>query len=142
MAWLTLLIQIKLIAHYAVIYASTLFNIQIILTSFDAFFLYSLFSCLSWSVWFSSIWFLLQIENWNSKIHNREFQCLIPQELNITNLESQLSIFVSKKHKIENRSRLWAPDLKTIFNVLKIKNWKLKMVSWWFLFLVFKEKEN
>ena len=36
------------------------------------------------------------------KIHNRDFQCLIPQELKITNLQSQLSILVSKKHKIEN----------------------------------------
>ena len=32
------------------------------------------------SVWFSSIWFLFRIENWKSKIHNRDFQCLIPQE--------------------------------------------------------------
>ena len=36
------------------------------------------------------------------KIHNRDFQCLIPQELKITNLQSQLSILVSQKHKIEN----------------------------------------
>ena len=40
-----------------------------------------------WSVWFSSICFLFQIENWKSKIHNRDFQCLIPQELKITNLQ-------------------------------------------------------
>ena len=72
----------------------------------------------------------LKIEK--SKIHNRDFQCLIPQELKITNLQSQLSILVSKKHKIE----------KQISMFLKIKNPKLKMVSWSFLFLAFKEKEN
>ena len=33
-------------------------------------------------------------------------------------------------------------NLNRQINVLKIKNWKLKMVGWWFLFLVFKEKEN
>ena len=34
---------------------------------------------------------LFQIENWKSKIPNRDFQCLIPQELKITNLQSQSS---------------------------------------------------
>ena len=68
------------------------------------------------SVWFSSIWFWFQIENRKSKIHNRDFQCLIPQELKITNLQSQLSIFVSKKHKIEK--------LLSMFWKSKIENWK------------------
>ena len=48
------------------------------------------------SVWFSSIWFLFQIDNWKSKIPYRDFQCLIPQELKITSLKCQSSIFVSR----------------------------------------------
>ena len=79
------------------------------------------------SVWFSSIWFWFQIENWKSKIHNRDFQCLIPQELKITNLQSQLSIFVSKKHKIEKQfSMFWKS---------KIENWKWSVGGFYFLFL-------
>ena len=80
-----------------------------------------------WSVWFSSIWFLFQAENWKSKIHNRDFQCLMPQELKITNLQSQLSIFVSKKHKIEEQfSMFWKS---------KIENWKWSVGGFYFLFL-------
>ena len=79
------------------------------------------------SVWFSSIWFLFQIENWKSKIHNRDFQCLIPQELKITNLQSQSSISVSKKQKIEKQySMFWKS---------KIKNWKWPGGGFHFLFL-------
>ena len=63
MAWLTLLIHIKLIAHCAVIYASTLFNIQIILTSFDTFFLYSLYSCISFT------YFLMKLDPVNELPH-------------------------------------------------------------------------
>ena len=47
--------------------------------------------------------FYSKFKNWKSKVHNRDFQCLIPQELKITNLQSQLSTFVSKKHKIEKQ---------------------------------------
>ena len=79
------------------------------------------------SVWFSSIWFWFQIENWKSKIHNRDFQCLIPQELKITNLQSQSSIFVSKRHKIEKQfSMFWKS---------KIENWKWSVGGFYFLFL-------
>ena len=75
---------------------------------------------------------LILILNWKLKIKSKIQNRLIPQELKITNLQSQLSIFVSKKDKIEKQfSMFW-----------KSKNWKLKMVSWWLLFLVFKEKEN
>ena len=63
MAWLTLLIHIKLIAHCAVIYASTLFNIQIILTSFYTFFLYSLYSCISFT------YFLMKLDPVNELPH-------------------------------------------------------------------------
>ena len=106
------------------------------------------------SVWFSSIWFLFQIENWKSKIHNGDCQCLIPQELKIINLQSQSSIFAFKKHKIEKQfSMFWNQKLKiengqlgpcgfrpfdfdsklkienqkftiVIFNVCFLKNWK------------------
>ena len=79
------------------------------------------------SVWFSSIWFWFQIENCKSKIHNRDFGCLIPQELKITNLQSELSIFVSKKHKIEKQlSMFWKS---------KIENWKWSVGGSYFLFL-------
>ena len=67
------------------------------------------------------------IENWKSKIHNRDFQCLIPQELKITNLQSQSSIFVSKKQKIEKQF--------SIFRKSKIKNWKWPGGGFHFLFL-------
>ena len=64
MTFKTLLIHIRLIAHCVVIYASTLFNIQIILTSFDTFFLYSLlFSCISFT------YFLMKLDPLNELRH-------------------------------------------------------------------------
>ena len=63
MAWLTLLIHMKLIAHCVVICASTLFNIQIILTSFDTIFLYSLVYCISFT------YFLMKLDPVNELPH-------------------------------------------------------------------------
>ena len=48
---------------------------------------------------------LIFIQYWKlseSKPHNRDFQCLIPQKLKIKNLQSQFSIFVAKKGKIKH----------------------------------------
>ena len=80
------------------------------------------------SVWFLSIWFSFNIENWKSKLHNRDFQCLIPQKLKIKNLQSQFSIFVAKKGKIKHHS--------SIFWKSKTKNWKWPVSGFNFLFSI------
>ena len=68
------------------------------------------------SVWFSSIWFSFHFENWKSKLHNHDFQCLIPQKfkIKIYNLSFQCLLlrkvklniipqyFENQKLKIEN----------------------------------------
>ena len=68
------------------------------------------------SLWFSSIWFSFNIENWKSKLHNRDFQCLILKnwKSKIYNLSFQclllrkvklniiLQYFENQKLKIEN----------------------------------------
>ena len=68
------------------------------------------------SVWFSSIWFSFNIENWKSKLRNRDFQCLILKKWKskIYNLNFQclllrkvklniiLQYFENQKLKIEN----------------------------------------
>ena len=72
--------------------------------------------CHGWSVWFLSIWFSFSIENWKSKLHNRDFQCLILKnwKSKIYNLNFQclllrkvklniiLQYFENQKLKIEN----------------------------------------
>ena len=84
-------------------------------------------ACLPSSCGFRPFDFYSKLKIEKSKNHNRDFQCLIPQELTITNLQSQLSILVSKKHKIEKQfSMFWKS---------KIQNWKWSVGRFYFLLL-------